>query len=340
MTSERRPSPSRPFIGDEVGRLAAYLKSACVDPSDCDHLGLPGNEFNELVDRFIAVLNKRSLDYGLARVAVRKLWETKALPKCQMAAMFVYAQLCANGSNEHTKAKLYLERRLASADQIQPTLTQIGKLRKALEDEDRTAAELYAFPKLNDDAILITSLMSGCVQGIQEIQKIHRDSYNLHRTNRALALLRRMARDQLLECPHPQDAKARASDIEQMLTPIHEALTGRPPDHKTAALYLEVNMTRDALRQAEEKNIAKLQELIDGFNEIVPDFLERICDQNLEELEKTPRQVQVPSDLEEILLLASVHLAFTKSACNSLVIELLRGANELAAQTMRGGKPE
>ena len=358
MKSEWKPIPTRPFTNDEKAALSDYLKDDC-DPgtasvrdgehsadsnsaseSDNSHISQPKPEYSAYIDQFLRTLNTRPSDpiesrqIALARKTVRDLYESRALPRCQMLAMCTYVNLCAAKPISERLAKSYIDTRIMSANQVRSVKTHLIKLSKALEKEQSAASQLYRFPMLNKDILLIVELMSACLPAIQEIQDIRRPFFSIADLIRRQAVLRRMARDGFLNPPHPRHLRASAADAEIILPVLHEALIGAPPDEKVITLYLENNTQRDLGRFDEEETIAKINAMEERFNTIVPEFKERIRAEDLKDITKRPLELPVSTDCSEIMLLAQIHSSSVQSGDKSgsiqavqIMLEIMVAAN-------------
>jgi len=232
---------------------------------------------------------------------------------CQMIAMCNYVNHCAGIQKAEAKAKQYIDTRLASADQAQSAQAQLVRLRRALENEQNSAARLYRFPELNSELYIIVDVIAACIPAIQEIQNVRRSSFAVEDLIRYEALGTRMARDQMLNPPHPQRRRATAADAVFILPVLHEATLGHSPNEKITRLYRENNTQRDKLRLLEKKTVAKLRGMVENFDKIIPGFMERIETENLKEMSKSPLTVPISPDTQEILWLARLHSACIQS---------------------------
>lgn len=314
---------------DEIAKLAAYLKSDC----DCRFFATDkpsqaateefqvfrnslGTFYPKYVDQFIQVVNNRDLvssEVRKTRSALRKLLESRKLPKCQMYAMCNYVLLCVGAVQARSQAENFIERRFAAADKAKSTRSELEKLQKALEAEEMTATRMYGFPALNNELRSITELMSACLTAIDEIQKVRKHFFSIELIIKGNAVLRRLARKFYLNPKHPDISRATGADTALILPFLHEAIADSPLSDSIAILYKENNTQRDKLRFPEEKTQAKLNEMVERFNKIIPNFCERIEIENLQDMHKTPIEVAISPPCGEILMLAKFHSECVRS---------------------------
>lgn len=248
---------------------------------------------------------------------MRELWEAAALPKCLMVNMCTYVLLCIGRPELTEKAASLIEKRFEVSKQIKSTVDQLAALRRALSDEESFAFHNYNFPEMNERAQSILGLMSACTETVQEFQQIGKSKFSVQGILRKHALLMKEARYDICHCKHLKGLKPTAEIVERLLPVVHEAISGSYPDNRIEKLYDFDNMERDARRLFDELNVAKLHNMIEGFNKIIPGFLKRIVNEDLESIVKISPEHPISLNAEEIVALSDLHEIYTNS-CNQL----------------------
>jgi hypothetical protein len=252
-----------------------------------------------------------------------------------MIAMCTYVGLNASQGEMREDAESFINRRFESAKQADSTAKQVSALRTALMDEEISALHRFGFPELNKELYLVLDLISACIEAIQDVQRIRQFSFSLLRTQRLQAAQIKMARDQALNSERHKGNRASARDLEVILPVLHEAITGAPPNDKAATTYKENNMTKDALRLREEKTIAKLQSMVNGFNEVLPGFMDRLDNEHLKDMPKSPRMIPLSDSSSEILWLSDIHAACTQADDKSAILVQLQAIQEVVTIIVR-----
>ena len=215
---------------------------------------------------------------------------------------------------EITKAKkigdAFVNERNRSLKQMAKTTKQITYLRVLLTEEEESAIDKYQFPSLNKEIFLVLDLVTDCLKAVEEIKSLHKSAFSQQRMTGALYALRKMALSQAMENVHSSGKIATIADISILTEILHVAIGGRPPDKRERRQYAtdggpysKNNLSKESTRLFAEPTQSKLQHLVDGFEEILPGFTERVEFESISEMrpEMKPRQVTVSRLCADIL---------------------------------------
>ncbi len=234
-----------------------------------------------------------------------------------MECICTYVYLTIQITRAKKIADAFVNERNQAMKQIEKVTKQITYLREHLSEEEESAIDKYQFASLNKEIFFILDLVTDCLKAIEEIKSLHKSAFSQQRMTRALYALRKMAFSQARENVHSSGKVATIADISILTEILHEAIGGRPPDKRERSQYAEdggdagdgggpyskSNLRKESTRLFDEPTQSKLQHLVDGFEEILPEFTKRVEFESISELrpEMRPKQVTVSRLCADIL---------------------------------------
>ncbi len=253
----------RQFTKSEKQELIEYLHSDCdeddhkqflkdstlgefIDYVDASY----DNElmYSQFVVRFVDLLNVEDACYRKIRGVVRKQWEQRSLPKCQMKAICDYVATCVTRSEDQARAKRYLATRQSSDEEFKRVAERINTLQKALQEEDASLMRKFKFPPLSKDISPSLALISGCLDAIRETRRVHRASYSEQRFGYLRYALQKIHAARALANPHSDATQLRPEQVAEMMPVIHEVIAGKFPHGGNFNQYSTANLTTHARR--------------------------------------------------------------------------------------------
>jgi hypothetical protein len=335
MSQPRLKSLSGQFTEIEKQQLVEFLLRPCnaanvpagttdQERESCGGLVEPLREqFQIWIKNFLKEVNKTEGDRPMARTILCRLWEANALPRCQMECICTYVYLTIEITRAKKIADAFVEKRNQAMKEIEKATKQITYLREHLTEEEESVVGKYQFPSLNKGIFLILDLVTDCLKAVEEIKSLHKSAFSQQRMTRVLHALRKMALSQAMENVHSSGKIATIADISILTEILHVAIGGRPPDKRERRQYAadggpyseddlnaadggpysRDNLSKESTRLFDEPTQSKLQYLVDGFEEILPDFTKRVEFESISEMrpEMRPKQVTVSRLCADIL---------------------------------------
>jgi hypothetical protein len=335
MSQTRHKSTSVAFREDKKQQLFEFLLRPCdaanvpagtnaQERESCGGLIEPFREQYPIwIKKFLKEVNKGEGDRPLARAILCRLSEANALPRCQMECICTYVYFTIEITKAKQIADACVKKRSLSLKQIEKATKQITCLRELLTEEEESAIDKYQFPSLNKEIFLILDLVTDCLKAVEEIKSLHKSAFSQQRMIGVLYALRKMALSQAMENVHSSGKIATIADISILTEILHVAIGGRPPDKRERRQYAadggpyseddlnaadggpysRDNLSKESTRLFDEPTQSKLQYLVDGFEEILPDFTKRVEFESISEMrpEMRPKQVTVSRLCADIL---------------------------------------
>ena len=272
-----------PFTLDEIREITAYLCSECNPATHmecgartsanakpvllCD---MDPAAYCRLIERFVAVLNRRpegrSRELRLARACVWRLYQDRALPRCQMTAMCAYVGLCATIPEIQAGYASFLETTSASNKHLGNVLEHVEESRRALDREAIATKILFGDLSIDWERHQTLTLLSNCLRHSYARDNASHTLVSVRAHSTLYSDLVRTYRAAILAPPHQLRQHATASEAETILRILHEALTGEAPSIGAAKYYRAQNTMRDKSRYRRSKST--LDGLLEGPDRI------------------------------------------------------------------------
>lgn len=324
-TQPRHVSPQQ-FTQDEKQLLIDYLCQDCKPVPGGNYPSAPAQtasvDCSEYMDhglyayfmaRFVGLLNYEDVNYKMARMSMRRLWEDNALPKCQMTALCQYVRLGLETDRIPVDEKTYSSYLSDTRDQVKTAIDEFRKLKFLLLQEQEFAASRFSFQKHNDEVLWIIDLAEDCLKAAQEIRNIRRANFNVRTRTDALFAIRKKACEHALIHVHKGRGIAQPYDLSRILAVLHEAIAGRFPSIKVCSRYDKDNLEKELERLKENYTQKTLQNVEQGIEAIRPGALD-LDNESWTDATQTPKSVDYSAGCSEILSLSHIHQDYRKSS--------------------------
>jgi hypothetical protein len=313
VRQERLKSDAPEFKTEEKLRLIDYFLADCSGGKDSKAEDIVGGfeaNYPAYVERFVAILNKKAPEYTNPRKIVWRLWKTGSLRKCQLLPAFTYAYFCIERRRIESGFSSWLEQvasTMRATKEVQRVLKQLGA---TLQQQASRVDASFVGPGAKSPQLITLALASGCIQAIDDMERIQTRGVRVQTFTSQLSVLYRMARDQALGVDHLGHPRASATDLAGILPLLEQSITGSFPSRNYLKDYSPENLLKDVSRMKEEETLDRIKRVADKLERIMPGFRERIAFEPYEAIPKRPLRAQLPIDTTEVLMLSEIHTFF------------------------------